>query len=83
MKALFPFALSCHMTGSNSKDIVATVARYPLFAHARNLPEILVNLGKSGTIVFYPYIMTSRLVTNPLTFSCHESVNEDSRLDGL
>ena len=33
--------------------------------------------------MFYPYIMTSRLVTNPLTLSCHESVNEDSRLDGL
>ena len=33
--------------------------------------------------MFYPYIVTSRLVTNPLTFLCHESVNEDSRLDGL
>ena len=33
--------------------------------------------------MFYPCIMTSRSVTNPLTLSCHESVNEDSRLDGL
>ena len=33
--------------------------------------------------MFYPYIMTSRSVTNPLTLSCHESVNEDSRVDGL
>ena len=33
--------------------------------------------------MFYPYIMTSCLVTNPLTLSCHESVNEDSRVDGL
>ena len=41
---------------------------------------LLLMRGKSGTIVFYPYIMTSRSVT---TFSRHESVNEDSRLDGL
>ena len=33
--------------------------------------------------MFYPYIMRSRSVTNPLMLSCHESVNEDSRLDGL
>ena len=26
--------------------------------------------------MFYPYIMTSCSVTNPLTLSCHESVNE-------
>ena len=46
-------------------------AWYPLFAHACNLPEILVNRELS---CYIRALITSYSVMSPLTVSCHEFI---------
>ena len=49
---------------------------YPLFVHARNLPEILVNRELS---LYIRALITSCSVMSPLTVSCHEFITGKQR----